>query len=152
MTIENVNVIGTLDIVLYDQNGEVKDSRNLKNIIVAGGLAHIVSRMVGVAQASMGWLAVGTGTVAPVVANTLLGAEVARGASTVTIVTTTQANDTVQHITTFGPGVGTGALTEAGLFNIATANTGLMLNRLVFAVINKGASDTITLTWKIKIA
>jgi hypothetical protein len=149
---ETSKVAGTVHIVLRDANGNIKQEQILKNIIVAGGLAHIASRMQGVAQAAMGWMGVGTNATAEVVGNTLLGAEVARVATAVSTVTTTQANDTVQHVATFGAGVATGALTEAGIFNVVTANTGLMLNRLTFAVVNKAAGDSLTMTWQIKIA
>ena len=42
---------------------------------------------------------------------------------------------------TFNPGVCTGAITEAGVFNALTGGT--MLDRVVFSVINKGADDTL---------
>ena len=46
---------------------------------------------------------------------------------------------------TFAPGVATGAITEAAVFNAATAGT--MLDRVVFNVINKGADDTLTVVF-----
>lgn len=149
-----IKVIGDVELVLYNQYGEEIDRREKKNIIVAGGLAHIASRMVGTAQPVMGWIEVGTGVTAAAVGDTLLQTYISgsRTATTPTIVTTTQTNDTVQHVATLAAGIGTGAITEAGLFNVVTQNTGLMLNRLVFAVINKGALDALTCTWKIKIA
>ena len=151
--ITNIKATGTVDLVLYNQYGEEIDSRRgIHNIIVAGGLAHIASRMNSTAQAVMGWLGVGTTNTGEVVANTLLGAEIARVATTPSIITTTQTNDTVQHVATIAAGTATGALVEAGLFNIVTANTGTMLNRITFAVINKGSLDALTVTWKIKIA
>ena len=48
-----------------------------------------------------------------------------------------------------GAGVGTGALTEAGLFGAVTANTVPMWFSATFAVMNKGANDTITVNWTI---
>jgi hypothetical protein len=39
-------------------------------------------------------------------------------------------------------GDSTGALTEAGVFNAATG--GIMLDRVVFPVVNKGADDSLT--------
>jgi hypothetical protein len=62
-------------------------------------------------------------------------------------VTTTVANDAIQFQATFPAGTGTGALTEAAILNAASAGT--MLNRVVFSVINKGALDSLTITWKI---
>jgi hypothetical protein len=53
-------------------------------------------------------------------------------------------------VATFGAGQSTGAVTEAGIFNDATAGT--MLCRTVFDVINKGALDTLVITWKVAVA
>lgn len=152
--IENLKVKGTLHILLQDNEGNTKYESIEENIIVATGLAHIASRMAGTAQASMGWMELGTGTTGELVGNTLLETYIvgSRTATTPSIVTTTQTNDTVQHVAEFAPGIGTGAVTEAGIFNVVTQNTGTMLNRITFAVVNKGANDSLTLTWKIKIA
>lgn len=152
---EILAVKGTVHLVLTGPDGKIKQEQLVENIITATGLAHMANRISGVsAPAAMGWMAVGTGAVAAAVADALLGAEVARVALSpaVSLVTTTQANDTIQYQATFGPGVGTAALTEAGVFGVVTANTGPMLNRLVFAVINKGASDSLSITWKVKVA
>lgn len=141
---------GTVHILLTDENGNVKHEDTIENMIVATGLAHIASRMLGVAQAVMGWIAIGTGATAEAVGQTALVTEIARVASTPTNVTTTQTNDTVQHVATFAAGTGTGALTEAAILNAASVGT--MLNRVTFAVVNKSANDTLTVTWKVKIA
>jgi hypothetical protein len=50
----------------------------------------------------------------------------------------------------FGAGVGTGALTEAGIFNASSAGT--LLCRTVFSVINKAANDTMSITWTVTLA
>ena len=104
--------------------------------------------MTAAAAPQIGWMAVGTGAAAAVAGDTALGAEVARAAlGSTAIVTTTTTNDAVQYIASYAPGVATGALTEAGLFNQSSG--GVMLSRTVFAVINKGALDTLGITWKI---
>lgn len=46
---------------------------------------------------------------------------------------------------TFAAGEATGPITEAGVFNAAA--DGIMLDRVTFAVINKGANDTLTVTF-----
>jgi hypothetical protein len=143
---DGVPAKGTLMLELQRPDGTVE--RREVNLIVALGKAHFASRLMGVAQAVMGWMAIGTGAVAAAAANTALGAEVARGVTAVTNITTTVANDTVQYVTTFAPGVGTGAITEAALLNAASVGT--LLSRSVFGVITKGALDTLTITWKIQ--
>jgi hypothetical protein len=152
-TQETAKFEGLVEFVLTNEQGEVIDRRLEKNIITATGLAHMANRISGVsAPAAMGWMAVGSGAVAAAVGDTLLGAELARVALTVSLATTTQANDTIQYVATFAAGSGTGALTEAGVFGVVTAATGPMLNRLVFSVINKASTDALSITWKVKIA
>ena len=64
--------------------------------------------------------------------------------------TTNVTADSLQYVATFGAGVATGTLTEAGIFNAASSGT--MFSRTVFAAINKTASDSVTITWKIVVA
>ena len=150
MLSENILAKGIVDLVLYDAEGNIKETRS-ENLVVSTGLAFIASRMSGVASAVMSHMAIGTNNTAASAAQTALIAQSAIVAlSTTSIVTTTVTNDTVQYVCTFGAGTGTGALVEAGLFNAASAGT--MLSRTVFAVINKGASDVLTITWKVTIA
>ncbi len=89
-------------------------------------------------------MAIGTGTPAA----TLLQTEVARVAFT----SKTRANAVVTMVADFAAGVGTGAITEAGVFDIATANTVNMHLSNSFAVINKAAGDSLQVTWSITIA
>ena len=147
---EKIRATGQVSFVLTDENGDVKQ-QDSKNLVVDPGLAFIASRMIGTTAAVMSHMAVGTGTTAAADAQTTLVTEAARVALTSsTIVTTTVSNDSVQYVATFGPGVATAAITEAGLFNAASVGT--MLARTVFPVINKGALDTLTLTWKVTVA
>ena len=147
---EKIRATGQVSFVLTDENGNVKQ-QDSKNLVVSPGLAFIVSRMIGTSAATMSHMAIGTGTTAANTAQTALVTEAARVALTSsTIVTTTVAGDSAQYVATFGPGVGTAAITEAGIFNAASA--GVMLARTVFPVINKGALDTLALTWKITVA
>lgn len=145
---ENLKATGELLISLYDENGNLKDSRYINNLVVTVGKNFIASRIVGVASAVMSHMSVGTDSTAPVVGNTTLGAEVA--GSRTALSGSTNTNNTVTYTATFGPGVGTGALVEAGLFNAASAGT--MLARTTYAVVNKGAGDTISISWTITIS
>ena len=56
----------------------------------------------------------------------------------------------VTYICAFSAGEGTGALTEAGVFNAASSGT--MLCRTEFAVVNKGAADSMTITWTVTVS
>ena len=144
---ENVKVTGKLLVQLFDENGLLKEKREINNLVVTAGKNFIASRMTGTASAVMSHMAVGTGTIAPAAANTTLGAEIA--GSRVALTTATTAANVVSNATTFNPGVGTGAVTEAGIFNDASAGT--MLARTTFAVVNKGAADTLTINWTVTV-
>lgn len=147
---ENVKAKGLVSLVLTDENGQVKDTQT-HNMIMQVGLAYITSRMKDATAGAMSHLAIGTGTTAATNTQTALVTESARVALTSTNqVTTTTTNDAIQYVATFNPGTGTAALTEAGIFNAASAGT--MLARTVFSVINKGDNDTLTITWKITLA
>ena len=104
--------------------------------------------MTAAAAPQVGWMALGTNAIAAATSDIALGTEITRAAvSSTSIVTTTTTNDAVQYIASYAPGVATGPLTEAGLFTAASG--GVMLSRTVFPVINKGALDTLGVTWKI---
>jgi hypothetical protein len=150
MHVEKVKPRGIVQLELKNEFGDIIEQQT-HNLIVNGGLAFIASRMAGTAQAVMSHMAVGTGSTAAAGSQTALVTESARVANTsATLVTTTVANDSIEYVATFGAGVGTGALVEAGIFNAGTAGT--MLARTVYSVINKGALDTLTITWKIVVA
>jgi hypothetical protein len=151
MVNDSIKAKGTLQLTLIDENGQIKQ-QDEHNLVVNTGLAYIASRMKDTAATAMTHMAVGTGTTAAAAADaalgTALGARV--GLDSTTLVTTTATNDSVQYVATFGAGASTGAITEAGIFNASTAGT--MLCRTVFAVINKGALDTLVITWKVTVA
>lgn len=111
------------------------------NLIVDVGFSFI-AQSIGLGSGRpnvMSYIAVGTGTTAAATGNTALGTEVLRKPATFSHTTGTKV---FQFEATFNAGEATGAITEAGVLNAATAGT--MLDRVVFAVINKGADDTLT--------
>lgn len=135
---------GVVHLRLWNEAGElVKEVLN-HNLVVTTGLNWVASRMEGVASDIMSHIAVGTGSTAPAIGDTALGGELSRVALTSGVA----AAATITYITTFSAGQGTGALQEAGIFNAAAAGT--MLARVTFPVINKGASDTLQISWSIE--
>jgi len=136
-----LKAVGTLQIVLTDEFGNVKEKRDLKNIVTSVGKAWIAAMMAATPPALMSNMAIGTGTTAADPSQTTLVTETARVVLSSTVVN----SNTVTYTATFGAGQGTGAVTEAGIFNAASAGT--MLNRTTFSAINKGSSDTISITW-----
>lgn len=139
-----IKVTGDLEVTLSDAFGNVKETFKVKNLVVTTGKNLIASRL-GSTATAMSHMAIGSGTVAPAASDTTLGTELGRVALTSTTVNT----NVVTYVATFGAGVGTGAITEAGLFNAASAGT--MLCRTTFSVINKSASDTLTINWNVTI-
>ena len=143
---EELKVTGGLKVEVKDKDGNVKDSRQLKNLVVTAGLGYIASRMKEATADVMTHMAIGTDNTAAAAGNTALGTEAARQALT----STTVSSNTVEYVASFAAGTGTGAITEAGVLNAASGGT--MLCRTVFSVVNKGASDSMTITWTITIS
>ena len=149
LTPETIKATGQLNIVLRDQFGNIKDDRTVPNLVVTVGKNAIASRLAGTATAVMSHMAVGTSSVAPIAANTALGAEIAGSRTALTVAGGTATNADVNYSASFAAGVGTGAIVEAGIFNASTA--GVMLCQTTFSVVNKGALDSLTLSWKVTV-
>lgn len=139
---EQLGLKGELTITLTDKDGNIKKEQTVPNLVVNDGLFFITERMVGNTPAVMSHMAIGSGTVAPAAGNTTL-TELGR----VALTSATATNNAVTYVATFPAGTGTGAVTEAGIFNSNTA--GDMLCRTVFAVVNKAADDVMTINWTI---
>ncbi len=140
----NIITIGDLRLVLTDEYGNVKVDRTEKNLITTAGKAYIASRIVSdSASLKVSHMAIGSGSAAAVVGDTTLGTELGRSALT----TQTSTGAVATCTATFAPGVGTGAIAEAGILNAASGGT--LLNRSVFSVVNKAAADTLTISWTI---
>jgi len=142
-----VKAKGKVTLVLTGSDGVVKETREVENLVVQTGLNYIASRMKDATATVMTHMGLGTSSTAATLAQTALVTAVGvRVALTSTTVTTSS----VAYACTFGAGVATGAITEAGIFSALTAGT--MLCRTVFSVINKGAADTLTITWTIAVS
>lgn len=139
---EVLTLTGTLHIQLFGPDGELKEERFLTNTVTAAGKAGIANQMIAAPTLpKMGWMAVGTG--AP--SATLLGAEIAR----VAFASRTVLTNVVSVSATFPAGTGTGAWTEAGTFDVVTANTANMWMSTTFGVMTKAAGDSITINWNL---
>lgn len=145
-TNELLKATGALKIVVKAADGTVKAEQEVKNLVVTTGLGYIASRMKDTTFAAMSHMAIGAGTANAAAGDTALGSELGRVALTSTTVT---ANQTV-YVASFPAGTGTGAVTEAGIFNANSSGT--MLCRTKFAVVNKEAGDTMSITWTVTIS
>jgi hypothetical protein len=145
---DKMKATGKVNVVVRDENGKVKEEFTVPNLVVDDGLEYIAARMVDASiPTAMSHMAVGTDNTAAGSSDTALGAEAARvafdSAPSVTA-------NSVAYVATYPAGTGTAALTEAGILNAGSGGT--LLCRTVFSVINKGASDSMTITWTITIS
>lgn len=145
---EGMRLKGSFMGVLRKENGDTEVIRK-DNLIVDSGFK-LVADALCLASSRPGVLshiAVGTGTTATAANQTALMSEIARKAA---VYSYNAATKVITLATTFNPGEATGAITEAGIVNAASA--GIMLDRVTFAVINKGAADTYTATFTISLS
>lgn len=142
---DGLKITGAVEITLFNKDGQVKDQRSIKNLVVTTGKTFIAARMVGT-PAVMSHMAIGEVNTAAAVGDTALLDEAGRSALT----SATSTGAVVTYTATFGAGVGTGAIVEAGIFNDGT--TGTMLCRSVFPVVNKGADDGMSITWTVTVS
>jgi len=147
---ENLKLSGQLSIVLKDKAGNIKDTREVKNLVVNKGLEYIASRMKDASKGVMSHMGLGSGTTAAAASQTdlvtLLGAREALDSTTIA----GSNNEKIVYVSAFEAGDATGAVTEAGIFNASTS--GDMLCRTVFSVVNKAADDTMSVTWTITLS
>ena len=137
---DDLKLTGALTIALNDEL--VQETENL---VVTAGKNWVADRMNN-ANTVMTHMAVGTGTNAAAAGDTTLQTENDRNALTSTTVT----NNAIAYVATWAAGDATAALTEAGILDAASG--GDLLARTVFSVVNKGAADSMTITWTITVS
>lgn len=148
MISDQIKAVGKLVITITGEDGQVKDQRELNNLVVTAGKSYIASRMKDATATAMSHMAIGTGTAAAANGDTALGTEAARVA--LTTAGGTVSTNVVTYTASFPAGTGTGAITEAAVLNNSTGGT--MLCRTVFSAVNKGASDAMTINWTVTIS
>lgn len=146
MFTESVKVLGNLSVKLYDETGLIKDTREVKNLVVAVGKDLIASRLVGNALPIPSHMALGSSSTAASTSQTALGGELGR----VVLDSTARTNNTISYVATFAAGTATGTVQEAGIFN--DGSSGNMLCRTTFSAVNKAAGDTVVVTWNVTVA
>lgn len=153
---EGVTVRGFVDVMVYDEFGNLKEERHYDNGITDVGFELIADRLAGhsgFAANEPNYIALGTGNTAFATSQTALVSELSGGSyarQQDTDATYTSGTKSFAISATFAAGVATGALTESGLFDASTS--GNMMARQTFSVINVGASDSITVTWTITLS
>lgn len=144
---EVLKLTANVKMDLHDEFGNLKDHREYHNLITTAGFTKIALLSSAFYINQFAYCAIGTGTTAANIADTTLQTETARS----TIITPTNPSATsITFATTVAAGTGTGAVTESGL--LSAASSGTLLCRQVFSAVNKGASDTLTVTWTITLS
>lgn len=138
---------GRIKLELFDEQGRMKDVREIENTVTTLGKYCCADQILASPSiAKPGWMELGTGSPGA----STLGAYIA--GSRTALDSKTRNNAVVTMICTFGAGVGTGAITEAGIFNVVTQNTTDLIVSASFSVINKAAGDSLVVTWTLTYA
>jgi hypothetical protein len=138
---DGLKLTGKLSIAI---NNEVV--QEIPNVVVTDGKGYVASRMKDATATAMSHMAIGTDSTSAAASDSALGSESGR----VSLTSTTVTDNEVEYVATFGAGTGTGAITEAGILNAASSGT--LLCRTVFSVVNKGAADSMTITWTVTVS
>ena len=149
--IDGVLMTGHMQADLFDAFGNLKASREVHNTVTT--LCHKMAAdqlLASPAVDKPGWMELGTGT-GQGASDTVLATYIA-DSRTALDSKTRGANAIITMICTFGAGVGTGAVTEAGIFNVVTQNTTDLLCYSSFSVVNKAAGDSMVVTWTLTTA
>lgn len=142
---DSVKLTGRLTIKKFNLKQELIYQTEVENLVVTAGKNFIGSRIVSNSATPMGYMAIGDNAAVSALSQTDLGNELARVATN----TATAVDNNVTFTASFGAGVGTGSLQEAGIFN--DDETGTMLCRTTFPVITKSSGETIAISWVVSV-
>ena len=143
---DGFNLKGKVEVRLNDEV-----VRNIDNLVVTDGKEFVASSMIKTTSnspAAMTHMGIGSGSTSAAAGNSALESQLGRVA--LTGGTGTVSGAVVTYVATFPAGTGTGAVTEAGILN--ASSSGDLLCRTVFSVVNKGASDSMTITWTVTVS
>ena len=146
---DGVLATGEILLQLFDKNGRLKQEVRTPNIVTDLGRSHLANQLSLVAIASpISYIAIGSGS-GQVVSDQELDNELGRGViSSVSQGTGDEAHKVI-YVAEVEQNVGTGTITEAGLFNASTGGT--MVCYKEFTAIEKTITDSLVITWKIAI-
>lgn len=133
----------TSTAVLRDSEGNIKAIERYHNTVTTPGKNGAADQIL--ASPTLGkptHMGIGTGTPS----GTALGTELDRNALT----SKTRSNAVVTMVGDWAAGDGTGAITEAGVFDASSA--GNMWLSASFSAINKAAGDSLQITWTLTFA
>lgn len=148
-----IRLRGSLRLALRDPDGKIVQERIVHNVVVTQGRSWVLGQLQTVNQVTsqvVGWLGIGTASVAPATGDTLLGSEVTRAAIGTWVTSTLTANPpSWQAQVSFDTSQGNTTLAECGLFNRSNANGSTLLAHATFASFVKTTSNTLTISYTI---
>jgi len=139
-----LGIKGLFHAKLFGPDGELKEERIIHNTVTELMDAQVADQMADSTDAAIGFMAVGTGS-GQTSASTSMATNLDRNALDSTTQGAAGADNDVVYVCTWAAADGTGAITEAGVLRLDDDAT-LMLYA-DFAVINKGAADSLVITW-----
>lgn len=136
-----IAVRGLVRVDLWDERGELKAFREVENLITTVGRNQIVDQLL--ASPTLGkptHMGVGTSGTAATVGDTTITSE-----TRVALTTKTRSTNVLTLVGDWAAGSATQSNQEAGVWDASTA--GNLLARATYSAINKGANDTLKITW-----
>jgi hypothetical protein len=137
-----IRLKGRMVAELYGPDGELKELREVDNLITTVGRNSVVDNLL--ASPTLGkptHMEVGTSGTAAAVGDTTITGAFGR----VALTSKNRATNVLTMVGDWAAGVATGALQEAGVWDASTAGT--LWARATFTTINKAAGDTLKITW-----
>lgn len=144
-------------LVQLFRGGREVGRRESRNAIVQNGMTFMARRTMssGASPAYMRFMQLGKASTAASTTNTdiLTALAAATLSGRQTVQTTSMSGRTAQYEHTWtATEFSAAGLEEAGLFNALTTASGTMLGRFVFTLVNKTASDTLKITWTVRVS
>jgi len=129
-------------LILWDSEGKIKHESIHNTVTTAGKNGTADQILLSPTLNKPTHMAIGTGTPS----GTALGTELDRNA----LASKTRSGAVVTMVGDWAAGDGTGAITEAGVFD--ASSSGNMWLSASFSVINKAAGDTLQITWTLTVS
>ena len=144
---DNTKIKGRIKFELFDKDGKLVAEREIKNLVTALMDAHMADQMSDQTDIAIGYIAIGSGT-GQSTSSTGLATSLARLALTSTTQGSGGSDNDVVYVGSFGAGVGTGTVSEAGIMRLDD-DASLMTYSSAFTPIVKAAGDTLAITWTV---
>jgi hypothetical protein len=149
---EDISVTGKIGIIVTDKDCNIKETRNVNNLVVTTGKHHIAARIAGALSGAglegsiISHIGFGTGTSTPLLLNTdidsLLGTRIP-----ISSIVHLAGTNTILVTASFTGYAGN--ITETGMFNSITGGT--MVCRTTFSPVPILSTDGLAIIWTLTI-